>query len=122
MNKVTQIRLREFKTQYGLSFEGEINGDLFAGGGGASTGAEMGTDQPVHFAINHNPDAISQHEANHPGTRHYISDVFEVDPHQVIADFDGRPIGTCTLHPTAPTTARRPAASLARKQSGRWPG
>ena len=107
MSKVTQIRLREFKTQYGLSFEGEINGDLFAGGGGASTGAEMGTDQPVHFAINHNPDAISQHEANHPGTRHYISDVFEVDPHQVIADFDGRPIGhlhaspDCTHHSQA---------------------
>lgn len=107
MSKVAAIRTREFKTQYGLSFDGEINGDLFAGGGGASTGYELGTDQPVHFAINHNPDAIAQHEANHPGTRHFISDVFEVDPLQVVAEFDGRPIGhlhaspDCTDHSQA---------------------
>lgn len=105
--KVTEIRSREFKTQYALSFEGEINGDLFAGGGGASTGFEMGTDQPVHFAINHNEDAISQHEANHPGTRHYISDVFEVDPCIVVQEFNGRPVGhlhaspDCTDHSQA---------------------
>lgn len=104
---VSPIHAREFKTQYGLSFDAEINGDLFAGGGGASTGFELGTGQPVHFAINHNPDAISQHRANHPGTKHYISDVFEVDPRQVIADFDGRRIGhlhaspDCTHHSQA---------------------
>ncbi len=104
---VSNIHTREFKTQYGLSFEGEINGDLFAGGGGASTGFELGTGQPVHFAINHNPDAISQHQANHPGTRHFTSDVFEVDPRQVIAEFGGRPIGhlhaspDCTHHSQA---------------------
>ncbi len=105
--KVSNIRTREFKTQYGLSFEGEINGDLFAGGGGASTGFELGTGQPVHFAINHNEDAISQHSANHPGTRHFTSDVFEVDPLMVVQEFGGRPIGhlhaspDCTHHSQA---------------------
>ncbi|MBB5320443.1 DNA cytosine methyltransferase [Marinobacter oulmenensis] len=104
---VSNIRSREFKTQYGLSFEGEINGDLFAGGGGASTGVELGTGQPVHFAINHNEDAISQHQANHPGCRHYVSDVFEVDPHLVVAEFGGRLVGhlhaspDCTDHSQA---------------------
>lgn len=105
--KVSDIRTREFKTQYTLSFEDEINGDLFAGGGGASTGYEVGTGKPVHFAINHNEDAISQHQANHPGCRHYHSDVFEVDPHLVIDEFGGRPIGhlhaspDCTDHSQA---------------------
>jgi len=104
---VSNIRTREFRTQYGLCFEGEINGDLFAGGGGASTGFELGTGQPVHFAINHNEDAISQHQANHPGTRHFISDVFEVDPLSVIDEFGGRAIGhlhaspDCTHHSQA---------------------
>ena len=104
---VSNIRSREFKTQYGFSFEGEINGDLFAGGGGASTGFELGTGQPVHFAINHNEDAISQHRVNHPGTRHFISDVFEVDPLMVMQEFGGRPIGhlhaspDCTHHSQA---------------------
>lgn len=105
--KVANLRTREFKTQYGLSFEGEINGDLFAGGGGASTGFELGSDQPVHFAINHNEDAISQHQANHPGARHFISDVFEVDPVKVVQEFGGRPVGhlhaspDCTHHSQA---------------------
>lgn len=102
-----QVRKREFKTQYGLDFNDEINGDLFAGGGGASTGYEVGTDQPIHFAINHDEDAISQHEANHPGAKHYHSDVFEVDPEVVVLDFNGRPIGhlhaspDCTDHSQA---------------------
>lgn len=72
-----------FRTQYSLSLQDnqdEINIDLFAGGGGASTGLEMGLGRPVHIAINHNPAAISMHEANHPGTQHYQNDVWHVDP------------------------------------------
>ncbi|MDL4864119.1 DNA cytosine methyltransferase [Halomonas elongata] len=79
-----------WRTQFALDFEGEINVDLFAGGGGASTGLEMGLDRPVHVAINHDPDAISMHQANHPGAEHYLSDVFEVDP---VAACRGRPVG-----------------------------
>jgi DNA (cytosine-5)-methyltransferase 1 len=49
------------KTQFGLDFAGEIRVHLFAGGGGATMGQEMGTGMPVDIAINHNPDAISMH-------------------------------------------------------------
>lgn len=96
-----------FRTQYGLALtdqDEEINVDLFAGGGGASTGLEMGLGRPVHIAVNHNPAAISMHEANHPGTLHLQTDVWEVDPVQVLA---GRLVGwfhaspDCTHHSQA---------------------
>ncbi|MFG1487624.1 DNA cytosine methyltransferase [Oceanospirillum sp. HFRX-1_2] len=96
-----------FTTQYGLAldeFDDYINVDLFAGGGGASTGLEMGLDRPVHIAINHNPAAISMHEANHPGCLHLQTDVWDVDPVMVLA---GRKIGwfhaspDCTHHSQA---------------------
>jgi DNA (cytosine-5)-methyltransferase 1 len=97
----------DFKTQYGLplaEIDDEINVDLFAGGGGASTGLEMGLGRPVHIAINHNPAAISMHEANHPGALHLQTDVWAVDPVEVLA---GRHIGwfhaspDCTHHSQA---------------------
>ncbi len=72
-----------------LQFTGlhdELIVDLFAGGGGASVGIENATGRQVDVAVNHDPDALSMHEANHPQTRHYESDVFEVDPWQVIRD------------------------------------
>ncbi|MCH4563384.1 DNA cytosine methyltransferase [Halomonas sp. EGI 63088] len=93
-----------WRTQFALDYQGEINVDLFAGGGGASTGLEMGLQRPVHVAINHDPDAISMHQANHPGAVHYLSDVYEVDPIEAAA---GRPIGwlhaspDCTHHSQA---------------------
>ncbi|MCV2365565.1 DNA cytosine methyltransferase [Paucibacter sp. DJ1R-11] len=70
--------------------------DLFAGGGGASTGIERALGRHVDIAVNHNPDAISMHEANHPQTRHYLSDVWEVDPIEVV---DGMPVGLLHLSP-----------------------
>lgn len=96
-----------FQGQYGLplsEIDEEINVDLFAGGGGASTGLEMGLGRPVHIAINHNPAAISMHQANHPGALHLQTDVWEVDPVQVLA---GRRLGwfhaspDCTHHSQA---------------------
>lgn len=96
-----------FATQYGLPFADSddcINVDLFAGGGGASTGIEIGIGRPVHLAINHSPAAISMHEANHPGALHLQTDVWEVDPALVLA---GRKIGffhaspDCTHHSQA---------------------
>lgn len=97
----------DFRTQYGLPLteqDEEINVDLFAGGGGASTGIEMGLGRPVHIAINHNPAAISMHQANHPGALHLQTDVWTVDPVEVLA---GRHIGwfhaspDCTHHSQA---------------------
>lgn len=80
--------------QLGLSQELII--DNFAGGGGASLGLEMATGHPVHIAINHDPEAIAMHEANHPYTKHYCESVWEVDPKELCA---GRPVGLVHLSP-----------------------
>ncbi len=67
-----------------LSKRDMINGELivdnFAGGGGASTGIELATGKSVDIAINHDPEAIRMHKANHPNTKHYCEDVWQVDP------------------------------------------
>lgn len=95
---------RSFKTQFDLNFSEKIIVDFFAGGGGASTGLEMGLNRPVHVAVNHNPKAISMHEANHPHAKHYIQDVFAVDPVEIC---DGYQVGwfhaspDCTHHSQA---------------------
>ncbi|MBZ9753542.1 DNA cytosine methyltransferase [Deinococcus sp. HMF7604] len=60
--------------------------DLFAGGGGVSCGIEMALGRSPDVAINHDPEAIAMHQHNHPLTRHYQSDVFEVDPHEATGD------------------------------------
>lgn len=70
--------------------------DIFAGGGGWSTAYELATGQHVHIAINHNPDALSMHEVNHPQARHYIADVWEVCPRQATG---GIPVGWLHLSP-----------------------
>ncbi len=44
--------------------------DNFAGGGGASTGIEMVLGRSPDLAINHDPEALTMHAANHPETRH----------------------------------------------------
>lgn len=58
----------------------ELFVDNFAGGGGASTGIEMAIGRNVDIAINHDPDAIAMHKANHPNSKHYCEDVWDVDP------------------------------------------
>jgi site-specific DNA-cytosine methylase len=40
--------------------------DNFAGRGGASTGIEKALGVSVSYAINHDPEALCMHEANHP--------------------------------------------------------
>jgi DNA (cytosine-5)-methyltransferase 1 len=85
---------RPFLAPYGLlqssrtPYEDEIIVDLFAGGGGASTGIEMALGRYVDIAINHDPEAVALHQANHRMTTHYVSDVFEVDPATACAGFD----------------------------------
>lgn len=49
--------------------------DLFAGGGGTSTGAFMVPGIHVSWALNHDPVAIKTHEVNHPETKHYQADI-----------------------------------------------
>lgn len=79
-----------------LPISSELVIDLFAGGGGASTGIEQAIGRHVDIAINHDPEAVSLHEANHPQTKHYVSDVFEVDP---VAVTQGRPVGLLWMSP-----------------------
>lgn len=82
--------------QFLLDIHRELVIDLFAGGGGASTGIERAIGRPVDIAINHDPEAVALHQANHPQTMHYVSDVFEVDP---LAVCDGRPVGLLWASP-----------------------
>ena len=73
--------LTPLRKQLGLS--NNIIVDLFAGGGGASTGIEAATGHPVKVAINHDAEAVSMHAINHPYTVHYCEDVREIDPETV---------------------------------------
>jgi len=54
--------------------------DLFAGGGGMSEAFQQALGRHVDISANHNDDACSMHAVNHPQTKHYIADVFEVCP------------------------------------------
>lgn len=49
--------------QFILPIAHELVVDLFAGGGGASTGIEQAIGRHVDIAINHDPEAVSLHEA-----------------------------------------------------------
>lgn len=69
---------------------GQLIVDNFAGGGGASTGIELATGYSVDIAINHDPEAIKMHKANHPNTKHYCENVWAVDP-----------VKACKGHPVA---------------------
>ena len=75
---------------------GELIVDNFAGGGGASTGIEMATGYSVDIAINHDPEAIKMHKANHPNTKHYCEDVWQVDP---VEACKGHPVGLAWFSP-----------------------
>jgi DNA (cytosine-5)-methyltransferase 1 len=74
----------------------EIVVDLFAGGGGASLGIERALGRSVDVAVNHDPIAVAMHRINHPHTRHYKADVFEVDPLDATG---GRPVGLLWASP-----------------------
>ena len=75
---------------------GELVVDNFAGGGGASTGIELATGYSVDIAINHDPEAIKMHKVNHPNTKHYCENVWEVDP---VKACKGHPIGLAWFSP-----------------------
>ena len=82
--------------RYQIRFDQEIAVDLFAGGGGASMGIEQALGLPVFAAVNHDPDAIAQHAANHKWTKHYQTSVWEVEPETIC---EGRPVGLLWASP-----------------------
>ena len=79
----------------GLPFEKELVVDLFAGGGGASTGIARAYREP-DVAVNHNPIALAVHRANHPQTEHYVADVYEVCPRKATG---GQPVAIIWASP-----------------------
>ena len=76
--------------------DGKLIVDNFAGGGGASTGIEMATGISVDIAINHDPEAIKMHKANHPSTKHYCENVWVVDP---VKASGGHPVALAWFSP-----------------------
>ena len=95
--------------QFLLPLAGELVVDNFAGGGGASTGIERAIGRPVDIAINHDPQAIAMHQANHPQTLHLCESVWDVNPREVCA---GRPGRRCwaRAHQNQPTSSRQRCA------------
>ncbi|OEZ92169.1 C-5 cytosine-specific DNA methylase [Janthinobacterium sp. HH107] len=79
-----------------LDLGNELIIDNFAGGGGTSTGLEQAFGRPVDIAINHDPEALAMHAANHPHTTHLCESVWDVDPIKVT---NNRPVGLVWLSP-----------------------
>lgn len=65
--------------------------DLFAGGGGASTGILWALGRHPDDVLNHSLDALRNHALNHPepGTRHHVDDIRLAKP---LAITRGRPV------------------------------
>jgi DNA (cytosine-5)-methyltransferase 1 len=70
--------------------------DSFAGGGGASLGIALALGRSPDVAINHDPQALSMHAANHPATLHLPHNVWKIDP---VAVCRGRPVGLLWASP-----------------------
>lgn len=84
------------RDQFLLDIHHELIVDNFAGGGGASTGIEMALGRHVDIAINHDPEAVAMHGANHPQAAHYCESVWDVNPRELT---QGRPIGLAWFSP-----------------------
>ena len=96
-----------------ISLLDEIIVDNFAGGGGASTGIEVASGKVVDIAINHDPDAIAMHMANHPYTTHLRASVWDVDPVEVC---QGRPVGLAWFSPDCKHFSKAKGAALVDKK------
>ncbi len=86
---------------------GELVVDNIAGGGGASSGIEAALGRPVDFAINHDPEALAMHRANHPQTKHFLEDVWAVDPKEACGS---RPVGLAWFSPACTHFSRAKGA------------
>ncbi len=75
----------------------EIIADCFAGAGGASIGIFLALGRHPDVAINHDPDAIRMHGVNHPDTYHFNSNIWNVDPDDVVRRFG--PVGLLWASP-----------------------
>lgn len=70
--------------------------DSFAGGGGASTGIEIALGRSPDYALNHDAVALGVHAANHPRTKHLVSNIWQAEPRHICM---GRPVGLLWASP-----------------------
>jgi len=94
-----------------MPFDGsrpELIIDLFAGGGGVSTGFEMALGRSPDYAVNHRAEALAMHRANHPKTRHVTEDVWHFNPRAVIGDW---PVGILWASPDCKHFSRAKGAT-----------
>src|SRR5690242_3561817 len=68
----------------------------FAGGGGSSDGIKRAIGRDPDIAVNHDPEAVAMHAANHPATSHYCQNVWLADPREVC---NGKPVGLAWFSP-----------------------
>lgn len=87
----------------------EIVVDNFAGGGGASSGVARAFGRSPDIAINHDPEAIAMHRANHPDTVHYTESVWAVDP---VKAANGRPVALAWFSPTCTHFSKAKGSAL----------
>ena len=91
----------------------EMAVDGFCGGGGWSTGFELALGRPVDIGINHDAAAIALHKKNHPFTRHYQTNIFEVNP---VEACQGRKVGWAHFSPDCKHFSRAKGAKPVNKQ------
>lgn len=96
-----------------MSLLDEITVDGFCGGGGWSTGFELAIGRPVDIGINHDAAAIALHKANHPFTRHYQTNIFDVDP---VKACQGRKVGWAHFSPDCKHFSRAKGAKPVSKK------
>jgi len=80
-----------------LAAQAPIILDYFAGGGGVSHGIERALGRCPDVAINHDPKAIEMHARNHEKCKHFIADVFDVDPEK---NLPPGPVGMAWFSPS----------------------
>lgn len=68
----------------------------FAGGGGSSEAIRMATGREPDIAINHEPEAIAMHRANHPSCEHFCQNIWQVHPRKAVR---GRKVGLAWFSP-----------------------
>lgn len=72
--------------------------DLFCGAGGTSTGVERAMYNgekcaEVIACVNHDPNAIASHAANHPNALHFTEDIRTLDLTELVAHTDKKRLG-----------------------------
>lgn len=94
---------------------GELIGDCFAGGDGASAGIRLATDASPDIAVDRDPEVVRMHATNHPGTRHYCADIWQVDPE---AACGRHPVGLTWFSPDCTHFSKARGISRKTKNTG----